>query len=237
MGNLKRLLRETMLQRFAEDVEKSVAGSVTVPSSLGSLLKEANTAVFDKFDVEPKDKKYFIAGSARLYLYPTLTDVLSLKSVPADLDIVISDTTAWSNFIKANSQDPNLDSSKYIFRPDDKIEAFKEWKPQIAVSNKGEVKDTSVRSTSQIQSDAKLVAGYYFMSMYDILDYKLQLNRDKEQQISQYLLSYHTEKNTTKKQEIANTILDAFKGDESQSKTFLNPNLAKKISTTTKTNF
>jgi hypothetical protein len=39
---------------------------------LAPLLKEANTVIFQKFNINPEDKVYFISGSARLYLYPDL---------------------------------------------------------------------------------------------------------------------------------------------------------------------
>tara|TARA_R110002153_G_scaffold274304_1_gene448261 strand:+ start:73 stop:834 length:762 start_codon:yes stop_codon:yes gene_type:complete len=59
------------------------------------------------------------------------------------------------------------------------IEAFDEWRPDLA----GDAKDLSVRPTEKIMSDSVKVGGYYFMNIYDVFDYKSQLNRKKEKAI------------------------------------------------------
>jgi hypothetical protein len=68
---------------------------------LAPLLKEANTVIFQKFNINPEDKVYFISGSARLYLYPDLIAELNKmdpKNFPlqvGDLDMVIPNKELW----------------------------------------------------------------------------------------------------------------------------------------------
>lgn len=233
---LQELLREQMMHLFCEELETQIKGSVQVNPKLKSYLDEAQEIIFEPMGINPADKgKYFVAGSARLYLYPDLAAIMNLKGNPGDLDIVVTDPNAWSVLESNIDQiDPSLRddvADKRIFRPtapDNTLEAFDEWKPGLAVKDKSEVEDTSVRSSEQIQKDAKLVEGYYYMSMYDILDYKLKLGRDKEKPLAEYLVQYHNESNTVKKQEIANKILNVFADEPQDAENFLNPKFAAK---------
>jgi hypothetical protein len=63
------------------------------------------------------------------------------------------------------------------------IEAFTAWRPDLAK----DARDIKVRSTAQILSDAVKVGNYYYMSIYDIFDYKSKLSRDKERPIVKLL--------------------------------------------------
>jgi hypothetical protein len=232
---LQELLCEQMLYSFCEGLETQLQeGSVQVNSTLAGFLKESETKIFKPMGIKPSDNgKYFIAGSARLYLYPELTEILKLKPNPGDLDIVVTDENAWKTLEKKYKGKPLENEIKqYIFRPtppSNTIEAFKEWKPGEAVKDKSEVKDTSVRSSTEIQEQAKLVEGYYYMSMYDILDYKLKLGREKEIPLTEYLMQYHNESDAKKKEEIKKSILGLFANNEQDAKDFLNPNFQKQL--------
>ena len=233
---LQELLRERMMHLFCEELETQIKESVEVNPKLEAFLNEAQGIIFDKMEVKPTDKgRYFVAGSARLYLYPDLAAIMNLKGDPGDLDIVVTDPNAWKVLeSKIDSIDPKLRNdvaNNRIFRPTapgNTLEAFDEWKPGLAVKDKSEVKDTSVRSTDKIQADAKLVKGYYYMSMYDILDYKLKLGRDKEKLLAEYLVQYHNESNDVKKREIANNILGVFADDPQDAENFLSTKFAAK---------
>jgi peroxiredoxin family protein len=63
------------------------------------------------------------------------------------------------------------------------IESFDEWRPDLAK----DARDIKVRSTSNILSDAVKVGDYYYMSIYDVFDYKSQLDREKERDIVEKL--------------------------------------------------
>lgn len=66
------------------------------------------------------------------------------------------------------------------------IEAFPEWRPDLAK----DAKDIEVRSTSQILSDAVKIGNYYYMGIYDVFDYKSQLDRVKEKAIVEKLKEF-----------------------------------------------
>ena len=53
--------------------------------------------IFKKFRILPNNKSYFIAGSARLYLYPKLRDAFGLTGTIGDLDLVIPNEQLWVN--------------------------------------------------------------------------------------------------------------------------------------------
>jgi hypothetical protein len=70
-------------------------------------------------------------------------------------------------------------ASRGIYRPtsDGSIEVFTEWNPAKAG---GQYADTNVRSTDEILQSASPVGGYYYMSFFDVMDYKTKLGREKE---------------------------------------------------------
>jgi len=71
---------------------------------------------------------------------------------------------------------------------DKDIESFTSWRPELAKA-KG-AKDFKVRGTEEILSDAVSIGGYNYMSIYDVLDYKTQLNRDKEKKIVKLIQTF-----------------------------------------------
>lgn len=79
------------------------------------------------------------------------------------------------------------------------IEAFTTWRPDLASDAEDGVK---VRSTSQILKDAVKVGGRYYMSIYDVFDYKQKLGREKEQAIVQLLGKFLNSKQTPQESEL-----------------------------------
>ena len=57
-------------------------------SGLKDYLSKADEIIFKKFGINPSDKVYFIAGSARLYLYPELREAFGLTGQIGDLDFI-----------------------------------------------------------------------------------------------------------------------------------------------------
>ena len=222
---LKKALREVLLRRFCEELEVAVQPK-TATGKLASLLQESRKLIFEPFGLEQSKQEYFIAGSARLYLYPELLEVLKLKPI-GDLDIVIPGKQHWQNLNTYLQSNPNpkvkqadVDAGRYI--PHNYIEAFDEWLPKF---DEESAKDFSVRSTADTLKSAKLIDGYYYMSLYDIMDYKLNLNRDKEKQLTSLLINYQRAKTDSEKQEIKKYVLTLFSGDEDEAKDFLAPAL------------
>jgi hypothetical protein len=78
------------------------------------------------------------------------------------------------------------------------IEAFNIWDPSRA---KG-AKDMSVRSQGEILKDSVNIGGHYYMNIYDVFDYKSKLNREKEQQIVEFLKQYLNGQETPQNAEI-----------------------------------
>jgi len=79
------------------------------------------------------------------------------------------------------------------------IEAFTAWRPDLASDAEDGVK---VRSTSQILKDAVKVGGRYYMSIYDVFDYKQKLGREKEQAIVKLLGKFLNSKQTPQESEL-----------------------------------
>jgi hypothetical protein len=234
--NLKEILvKEVLLQEFCNYLEESSAVG-NIQAKLAQLIDASQDLVFKPFGITSKDPKYFIAGSARLYLYPELREILNLKDV-GDLDMVIPGKQEWENARKYWTEAPSdqiksevtsEELEKNIWRPtsDDSIEAFNRWAPQLA-GVKG-VKDFSVRPSNAILEAAvkKPINGYFFMPMVDIIDYKLALNREKEQKIVEYLFRFRTAKDSKEKNRIKQELLRVFGNDEGEAKGFLAPALA-----------
>lgn len=153
-------------------------------SGLEDLIGKANELIFQKFGINPSERKYCIVGSARLYLYPALRDAFGLSGTIGDLDIVIPDKQDWIN---AGLEDEWNEGGIYRPTNDGSIEAFNIWAPNRAG---GEYADVNVRSTEEVIKSATLINGYYFMSLYDIVDYKTAMSRDKEQDIVSLIKKY-----------------------------------------------
>jgi hypothetical protein len=165
-----------------------------IGGGLDKLLTEANKVIFDKFKINPKDKKYFISGSARLYLYPDLIAELNKmdpRNFPlyvGDLDMVIPDKQLWinaglSDLLKTGIYRP------YILRPPIttmNIEAFTVWAPNRTPG----YENIEVRSEQEIFNNLEFIHGYWFMGLQDVIDYKDVMKRDKEKALSNMIKQY-----------------------------------------------
>jgi hypothetical protein len=161
---------------------------------LEPLLKEANKVVFQKFNIDPKQKIYFISGSARLYLYPDLIAELNKmdgKNFPlqvGDLDLVIPNEELWkkaglSEFLHSGIYRP------YQLNPPVtkmNIEVFTVWAPNRTPG----FENLQVRSEQEIFNDLEFFEGYWFMGLEDVIDYKDKMKRDKEIALSDLIRQY-----------------------------------------------
>jgi len=177
-------VKEIILKEFWRGVQEDLEINEGADVGLSDLLGKSKEIIFNKFQVDPKDKVYSIVGSARLYLYPTLREAFNLTGSIGDLDMVFPRKEDW---IKGGLEE-NWNKGG-IYRPTDdgSIEAFNVWDPSRAG---GAYADVKVRETNQVVADGTLINGYYFMSLEDIMDYKTSLNRDKEKDIVQLIQQY-----------------------------------------------
>ena len=67
-------IKEFFLKEFWGNVSEDLLSEVDT-SGINALLSKADELVFKKFRILPNNKSYFIAGSARLYLYPKLNQI------------------------------------------------------------------------------------------------------------------------------------------------------------------
>jgi hypothetical protein len=229
------LLTEVLLKKFCESLEEELNESETPSSGLTTLLNEAKIKVFDKYKIDPKTQTYFLAGSARIHLYPKLQEVMNVGPI-GDLDIVIPTLPAITQKLVTTPTDTDTktnDSSKPIepvepgikIAVTDKIEIFDKWDP--AKAKPEGAKDFSVRSTSDILKDAKFVEGYWYMSLFDVMDYKLNLNRDKEKNLTIELSNYLNAQDINEKINIKQKILQIFANDSYAANDFLKPAVLK----------
>jgi hypothetical protein len=175
-------VKEVVLKEFWKELDESMVAGYD--QGLNRLLDVAETIIFEKFKIQPKDKQYFIAGSARLFIYPKLKEAFGLTGNIGDLDIVIPNKQLWIN--------AGLEEQWYangIYRPtsDGSIEAFNIWDPSKAG---GAYADVQVRSTAEVMNDCSFINGYWFMSLMDVMDYKTSLNRDKEKEVVELIDRY-----------------------------------------------
>ena len=190
------LLNEDSIWKRLDNLLKSETQlKEELSEKLKTYLKEANKVIFKKFKIKPKEKKYFIAGSARVYLYPDLVVELNKldPSFPleiGDLDIVIPDEKLWEkvglseNLKKGGIYRPSKTSPPSTHLD---IEAFTVWDPS---KSGGPYKNVSVRNTNEIMSDLEFGYGYWFMGLSDALDYKGQMSREKEVAVSKLIKKY-----------------------------------------------
>jgi hypothetical protein len=185
-GNIWRRL-ESILKN-GETLTEGLSGG------LEPLLTEANIVIFKKFQINPKQKVYFISGSARLYLYPDLIAELNkmdAKNFPlqvGDLDLVIPNEELWKKaglgeFLKNGIYRP------YQLNPpatDMNIEAFTVWAPNRTPG----YENIEVRSEQEIFNDLEFFEGYWFMGLEDVIDYKDKMKRDKEIALSELIRQY-----------------------------------------------
>lgn len=172
--------RDVVLKEFWDKLEEDL--TLNEAEGLPNLLNEANTVIFEKFKINPTDKVYFIAGSARLYLYPELREAFGLTGEIGDLDMIIPDKKLW---LQAGLEKEWNEGG--IYRPTAEIEVFNVWAP---ARSGNAYADTKVRTTAEILGDASLIKGYFYMAMFDIMDYKTSLNREKEQDVVNLVRQY-----------------------------------------------
>ena len=166
-----------------------------IGAQMSLYLEEANKVIFDKFNIKPNSEKgtYFIAGSARFYLYPELVVEMikldpSFPSLMGDLDIVIPNHDIWRNAGLGELLETGIYRPKAKFN----IEAFTLWDPKKAG---GAYANVEVRSQSDIIASSELDFGYWFMGLEDVLDYKGQMGRTKEKPIAD-LINKHEQGGT-----------------------------------------
>ena len=113
--------------------------------------------IFDKFNIKKDDKKYFISGSARLYLSEEISELFNLTKPVGDLDVVIPDKELWIN------AGLEKEYNEGVFKPtkDGSMEVFNVWDP----SKSGDelYATTKVRSPSEIMNDLTFHDGYWYM--------------------------------------------------------------------------
>jgi hypothetical protein len=176
-------IKEVILTEFWSTLEEDLEINEG-DSGLTDLIGQANDLIFKKFNIDPTNRVYFIAGSARLYLYPSLREAFNLTGTIGDLDIVIPDKQLWIN--------AGLESEYTkggIYRPtnDGSVEVFDVWDPSKAG---GAYADVKVRTTKEVMNGSTLVNGYYFMNLKDVMDYKTSLSRDKEKEVLDLVTQY-----------------------------------------------
>lgn len=202
-------LKEVFLREFWAELEEDLQLDEAIDPGLSKLLGEANEIVFEKFKIDPLEKKYFIAGSARLYLYPELRDAFELKESIGDLDIVIPDKELWK---KAGLENELKEGGIYRPTSDGSIEVFTEWNPAKAGK---QYADTKVAPTEEILQSATPVGGYYYMSFIDIMDYKTQLSRKKEKKVVELIEKYR-EGSIKDKREFLRQIVSSIGADQAK---------------------
>jgi len=180
---LSEIYADSIREAFWKSLEEGLEINES-DSGLKGLIAQANEIIFKKFGISPNERKYFIAGSARLYLYPQLRDAFGLTGTIGDLDIVIPNKEDW---IKAGLEDQWNEGGIYRPTTDGSIEAFNIWDPSKGGDAYADVK---ARPTEQILRDATQINGYYFMPLLDIIDYKTSLNRAKEQDVVALIQRY-----------------------------------------------
>jgi hypothetical protein len=228
-------LREIYLKKFCEDLEESLQLTEEINNSaLLDLLQQAEKTIFPRFGIKSSEpNKYFIAGSARLHLFPQLSTILN--DTIGDLDLVIPGQAEWDylkQYLDKNNIPYNKDEvAQGIYRPKDapKLEAFTKWDPSKVDPEK--FKDVTFTSTPTLlrTGSRKPVGGYYFMPLFDIVDYKMKLDRTKEEGVTSLLAKYINAKNEDEKKDIRTQILQIFAGDETSAKSFLAPTLANQV--------
>ena len=176
-------IKEIVLNEFWKQLDEEMPAGYD--QGLNNLLDSAQTIIFDKFKINPSDKQYFIAGSARLFIFPKLKDAFGLTGNIGDLDIVIPNKELWINAGLEEQWNANG-----IYRPtsDGSIEAFNIWDPSKAG---GKYASVQVRSTNEVLNDCSFINGYWFMSLMDVMDYKTSLNREKEKEVVELINAYN----------------------------------------------
>jgi hypothetical protein len=203
-------LKELLLKEVWSDLKEILQIDEAAAKTLKSLLDDADELLFKPFGIKKNNhKKYVVSGSAQLHLYPLLKQALGLEK-PGDLDLVIPGDAEWKHlkqYLEDNGtwEEHKDNYEKRIYRPNNDIEAFQEWNPPGA----------KVASTSEIMSNSDKVGDYNFMSFEDIIDYKMDLSREKEQEIINLIKDYKNAQSEAEKSEIVKKILKSTRIEKS----------------------
>lgn len=226
------------------------------PTKLNDLLNKSRVLIFEAFNIKPSERKYFIAGSARLFKNPMLLKALNEiddRTWPmdiGDLDIIVPDESDWQNLYKNYTTDSEFikkigkaigeenvpkvverfkkqwqDFGGKIYRPGlgknglglikEDMEVFTYWDPKIAKVQG--TNDFTVRDDRTILKDSVNLNGFYFMSIYDVMDYKSKLSRDKEIELVKFINKYIEQGETPEAKEMLfKNIYTLYKADKEQ---------------------
>lgn len=181
MIKLKSLYIESLHERLWQSAEPNLL--IEVSSKLQTLLDLADKHVFEPMGIDPNDQAYFIAGSARIFLYPELIKAVNIDRDIGDIDIVVPDRKYWKN---AGKED--LYSKGWEFEVDGKeLSVFSSWDPRKGAD---QAADYQVADTRDILNRADQLEGHWFMDFADIIDYKMRLGREKEEQFVKLFMRY-----------------------------------------------
>jgi hypothetical protein len=195
MIKLKSLYIESLHEQLWQSVKHDLlteASSTEAPSKLQTLLDLADKHVFEPMGIDPKDKVYFIAGSARIFLYPELIKSVNIDRDIGDIDIVVPNIKYWEkarkHFSWENAKKEKLYNEGWEFKVDGKsLSVFSSWDPRKGAD---QALNYQVADTKDILNRADLIDGHWFMDFADIIDYKMRLGRKKEEQFVKLFMQY-----------------------------------------------
>lgn len=188
-------LNERNVWRQLEEILKhNKSMNEVVDDNMQTYLNAADKFILKPFNIDKSKRLYFIAGSARLYLYPDLVKELNALDplfplIMGDLDIVIPFEQTWIDANMGEYLEQGI-YRPYALKPpitNINVEAFQVWDPKKVG---GIYSQVQVRSNSQIMSELEEDGGYWFMALQDVLDYKGQMNRAKEAAVAQLILNF-----------------------------------------------
>ena len=181
MIKLKSLYIESLHEELWQFAKSDLLTEVS--SKLQTLLDLADKHIFEPMDIDPKEQAYFIAGSARIFLYPELIKAVNIDRTIGDIDIVIPDKKYWKN---AGKED--LYNKGWEVEVDGKeLSVFSSWDPRLGAD---QAMDYQVADTNDILKRADQLEGHWFMDFADIIDYKMRLGREKEEQFVKLFMRY-----------------------------------------------
>lgn len=195
MIKLKSLYIESLHEQLWQSVKHDLlteASSTEAPSKLQTLLKLADKHVFGPMKIDPKDQVYFIAGSARIFLQPKLIQLVNIKRDIGDIDIVVPNIKYWENagehFSWEDKEKEKLYNKGWEFKVDgNSLSVFSSWDPRKGAD---QALNYQVADTKDILNRADLIDGHWFMDFADIIDYKMRLGREKEEQFVKLFMQY-----------------------------------------------
>jgi hypothetical protein len=208
--NINQLLSEAKLLIFdAFGIDPSQAGKYFIGGSARlfkspSLLKVLNELDKD-FDLSIGDLDILVPGKKEWEtLYKNYTDpnsqflkklgkIVGEKNIPLVVDRF---KKQWKQYGGKIYRPGGTEDGLKLSKSD--IEAFDVWE----LRRDKDAKDVDVRSTEEILKDAVKIGGYYYMSIYDVFDYKSKLDRKKEKKIVEKLKKFLNGSQTPQEAEI-----------------------------------